>query len=286
MIEYKFGWTNADVPVIRQGTWMIESNREYDATNFAIESLQLGLDLGMTHIDTAEMYGNGTVEEIIGESIKGRREEVFLVNKVLPSNSSYNGTIKACERSLNRLKTDWLDLYLIHWSSSEYPVHETIRAMEKLVRDGKIRYIGVTNFNVKDLIEAEKSLRDKTIACNQVLYNPNSRGIERKLLPYCNSKKIAVVGYSPFGHGNIPPLQSDKGQLLAEIAEHHQRTPYQIILNFIINQVKIFTIPKTIDPKRIKENSESIDWNLTIDEITEINRIFLVPSRDIPLDMI
>lgn len=122
-----------------------------------------GLDLGMTHIDTAEMYGNGTVEEIVGEAIKERREEVFLVSKALPSNSSYNGTLKACERSLNRLKTDWLDLYLIHWPSSEYPVHETIRAMVKLVRDGKIRYIVVSNFDVKDLMEAEKSLHDETI---------------------------------------------------------------------------------------------------------------------------
>jgi diketogulonate reductase-like aldo/keto reductase len=242
---------------------MIECNRRHDATSLAIESIQLGLDLGMTHIDTAEMYGNGTVEEIVGKAIDGRREEVFLVSKVLPSNSSYDGTLRACERSLNRLKTDWLDLYLIHWPSSEYPIHETMRAMEKLVKDGKIKYIGVSNFDVENLMAAEKSLRDETIACNQVLYNLNSRGIERRLLPYCNSKKISVVGYSPFGHGNTPPLKSDKGQLLAEIAEHHQRTLYQVILNFIINQVKIFTIPKTINPKRIKENSESIGWSLT-----------------------
>jgi diketogulonate reductase-like aldo/keto reductase len=265
---------------------MIECNRRHDATSLVIESIQLGLDLGMTHIDTAEMYGNGTVEEIVGKAIDGRREEVFLVSKVLPSNSSYDGTLRACERSLNRLKTDWLDLYLIHWPSSEYPIHETMRAMEKLVKDGKIKYIGVSNFDVENLMAAEKSLRDETIACNQVLYNLNSRGIERRLLPYCNSKKISVVGYSPFGHGNTPPLKSDKGQLLAEIAEHHQRTLYQVILNFIINQVKIFTIPKTINPKRIKENSESIGWSLTKNEIREINRIFPVPSHDIPLDMI
>lgn len=265
---------------------MIESNRRHDATSLAIESIQLGLDLGMTHIDTAEMYGNGTVEEIVGKAIDGRREEVFLVSKVLPSNSSYDGTLRACERSLNRLKTDWLDIYLIHWPSSEHPIHETMRAMEKLVKDGKIKYIGVSNFDVEDLMAAEKSLRDETIACNQVLYNLNSRGIERRLLPYCNSKKISVVGYSPFGHGNFPSSNSINGRLLIEIAERHQKTPHQVVLNFIVNHTKIFTIPKTSKPERVKENSESVGWNLTEDEITDINRIFPVPAYDVPLDMI
>lgn len=286
MIKRKFGWINVDVPIIGQGTWMIEENQKHNARDIAVKSLQLGLDLGMTHVDTAEMYGNGTVEEIVGEVIKERREEVFLVSKVLPSNASYEGTLKACERSLRRLKTDWLDLYLIHWPSSDYPIKETLRAMEKLVKEGKIRYIGVSNFDLGDLREAENSLREETIACNQVLYNLNSRGIERKLLPYCNSKRIAVVGYSPFGHGSILHLKRNEVNLLIDIAEHHQKTPYQVILNFIVNYVGIFTIPKSNNPSRVKENSESTRWNLTDAEIAKINKIFPVPAYDSTLEVI
>ena len=148
MIKRKFGRTNIEVPVIGQGTWMIEGDRNTE--RLAIEALRLGLDLGMTHIDTAEMYGNGRVEEMVAEAITGRREEVFLVSKVLPSNASYEGTIRACERSLKRLKTDWLDMYLLHWPGA-HPIRETMRAMEKLVAEGLIRLIGVSNFDVEEL---------------------------------------------------------------------------------------------------------------------------------------
>ena len=157
----------------------------------------------MTHIDTAEMYGNGKAEELAGQAISGRREEVFLVSKVLPSNASYEGTIKACKRSLINLKTDYLDLYLLHWPST-YPIDETMRAMEKLVVDGLVKYIGVSNFNLKELQEAERMLQNERIVCNQVLYHLGYRAIERTILPYCTKQGIAVVGYSPFGHGNFP----------------------------------------------------------------------------------
>jgi diketogulonate reductase-like aldo/keto reductase len=287
VIKYKFGWTNVDVSVIGQGTWMmIEGNNDLQKYESAIKSLQLGLDLGMTHLDTAEMYGNGRVEQLVGQAIIGRREEVFLVSKLLPSNASYDGTLKACKRSLKRLKTDWLDLYLLHWSSLEHPIRETMRAMEKLVKEGLVRFIGVSNFDVEELKKAEGALQDQSIACNQVLYHLNSRGIERKLLPYCNSKRIAVVGYSPFGHGNFPSPNDNKGRLLAEIAERHHKTMHQIALNFIVNHTKIFTIPKTSNPKHVKEISESIEWNLTKKEIADINRLFPVPTFDGPLDMI
>ncbi|TVP40727.1 aldo/keto reductase [Candidatus Nitrosocosmicus arcticus] len=286
MTKRRFGSTNIDIPVIGQGTWMIEGNNDRYAHNLAIESLRLGLELGMTHIDTAEMYGNGVVEEMVRQAIMGRRDEVFIASKVLPSNASYYGTLKACERSLKRLNTDRLDLYLIHWPSSEHPIHETMRAMEKLVKEGLVRLIGVSNFDLEELKEAEHALQDETIACNQVLYHLNSRGIERKLLPYCHSKKIAVVGYAPFGHGNFPSSNSVKGRLLVEIAERHRKTPHQVVLNFIVNHTKIFTIPKTSKPERVKENGESVGWNLTEDEIADINRIFPVPAYDVPLDMI
>ncbi|WP_148685263.1 aldo/keto reductase [Candidatus Nitrosocosmicus hydrocola] len=286
MIKNTFGWTDVDVSAMGQGTWMIEGDNELQRNEFAIKSLQLGLDLGMTHIDTAEMYGNGIVERLVGQAINGRREEVFLASKVLPSNASYDGTLRACKRSLRRLKTNWLDLYLLHWPSLEYPIHETMHAMEKLVKEGLVRFIGVSNFNVEELKKAESALQDESIACNQVLYHLNSRGIERKLLPYCNSKKIALVGYSPFGHGNFPSPNSNKGQLLAEIAGRHHKTLHQVALNFMVNHTKIFTIPKANNLDHVKENSESICWSLTADEIADINRLFPVPKYDEPLDMI
>ncbi len=214
MIKRKFGWTDIEVLVIGQGTWLIEDNgsvgnHHHNNNNhqIAIKTLQLGLDLGMTHIDTAEMYGNGRAEELVGEAISGRREEVFLASKVLPSNASYEHTIKSCKQSLKRLNTDWLDLYLLHWPSGSHPISETMKAMEKLVADGLIRYIGVSNFGVVELKGAEKALRNERIACNQVLHHLGYRGIEKSILPYCAKQGIAVVGYSPFGHGSFfsPP---------------------------------------------------------------------------------
>ena len=286
MIKRKFGYTNIDVPIIGQGTWMIEGTNHRDTYNLTIESLQLGLDLGMNHIDTAEMYGNGMVEELVGRAIAGRREEVFLVSKVLPSNASYYDTLRACERSLKRLKTDWLDMYLLHWPSTNHPIYETMRAMETLVKEGLVKFIGVSNFDLEHLKEAERVLQNERIACNQVMYNLNSRGIEKSLLPYCNRKGISVVGYAPFGHGNFPSSNSDGGQVLVKIAERHQKTPHQVVLNFIVNHINIFTIPKTSRPQRVKENSDSVGWNLTKDDIVDINRVFPVPQHEVPLEMI
>ena len=179
MIKRNFGWTGVKVPVIGMGTWMIEGPQEVESR--AIEALRLGLDLGLTHIDTAEMYDNGRVEELVAEAIHDRREEVFLASKVLPSNASYKGTLRACIQSLKRLKTEWLDLYLLHWPGS-YPIRETMRAMEKLVEDGMIRFIGVSNFDVDQLDAAEKGLSKHRLACNQVLYHLGYRGIERHIL--------------------------------------------------------------------------------------------------------
>ena len=286
MFKRKFGWTKIDISVIGQGTWMIEGTNHRDTYNLAIESLQLGLDLGMNHIDTAEMYGNGMVEEIVGRAIAGRRDEVFLVSKVLPSNASYYDTLRACERSLKRLKTDWLDMYLLHWPSTNHPIYETMRAMETLVKEGLVKFIGVSNFDLEHLKEAERVLQNERIACNQVMYNLNSRGIEKSLLPYCNRKGISVVGYAPFGHGNFPSSNSDGGQVLVKIAERHQKTPHQVVLNFIVNHINIFTIPKTSRPQRVKENSDSVGWNLTKDDIVDINRVFPVPQHEVPLEMI
>jgi diketogulonate reductase-like aldo/keto reductase len=286
LLRRKFGWTGLNVPVIGMGTWMIEG-RSRDAERRAIEALHLGLDLGMNHIDTAEMYGNGRVEELVAEGVDGQREKVFLVSKVLPSNASYEGTLKACERSLKRLKTDFIDLYLLHWPSSQHPIEETMRAMEKLVDEGMIKFIGVSNFDVEQLREAQKALVKHRIACNQVLYHLAYRGIERELLPYCTENGIAIVGYSPFGHGNFLSSHSRGGKVLDEIAKRQNRTVRQVALNFLTRDSNLFTIPKAGNPDHIRDNSGAVgNWKLTDEDIAAIDRTFPLPRADKPLEMI
>jgi diketogulonate reductase-like aldo/keto reductase len=283
MIKRNFGRTGVEVPVIGMGTWMIDGSHEVERR--AVAALRLGLDLGLNHIDTAEMYGKGRVEELVAEAIKGRREEVFLVSKVLPSNASYEGTLKACRQSLKRLGTDWLDLYLLHWPGY-YPIRETMRAMEKLVDQGMIRNIGVSNFDVNELESAEFALSKYRLACNQVLYHLGYRGIERHVLPYCTKRGIAIVGYSPFGHGSFPHLQSPGGKVLSDIAKRHGRTPRQVALNFLTRHQCVFTIPKAGRPEHVKENSEGAGWDLTADDLLAIDRAFPAPHVDLPLETI
>lgn len=286
MLRRKFGWTGLDVPVIGMGTWMIEGRSRY-AERHAIEAVRLGLDLGMSHIDTAEMYGNGRAEELVAKAVDGQREHVFLVTKVLPSNASYEGTLKACERSLKRLNTEFIDLYLLHWPSSQHPIEETMRAMEKLVDEGMIRFIGVSNFDVEQLTEAQQSLKKYRIACNQVLYHLAYRSIELELLPYCAENSIAIVGYSPFGHGNFPSSHSRGGKVLAEIAKRHNRTVRQVALNFLTRDPNLFTIPKAGNPDHVRDNSGAVgDLTLTDEDIAAIDKMFPLPRGDESLKMI
>jgi diketogulonate reductase-like aldo/keto reductase len=304
MIRRKFGWTGVDVPIIGQGTWLIDSGgggigRRNNDNSLAVKSLQLGLELGMTHIDTAEMYGNGKAEELVGEAIAAaaaEREDVFLVSKVLPSNASYERTIKSCKQSLRRLNTNYLDLYLLHWPSGSHAISETMHAMEKLVSDGLVRYIGVSNFGIEELKGAERALRNERIACNQVLHHLGYRGIENSILPYCTEREIAVVGYSPFGHdgGLFSPFSSlqsndiQRRRLLEDIAKRHGKTPRQVVLNFLtsVHPTNIFTIPKASNPNHVRENSESVGWDLAEDEVASINEAFPVPDNEGPLEMI
>lgn len=278
-----FGSTGVEVPVIGQGTWMIEGSRE--AERRAIEALRLGLDLGLTHVDTAEMYGDGRAEELVAEAIAGRRDEVFLASKVLPSNASYGGTIRACERSLERLRTDRLDLYLLHWRGS-YPLEETMRAMEALVAAGKIRFIGVSNFDVEDLEEAQRALTKGRIACNQVLYHLGDRGIERRLIPYCAAEGIAVVGYSPFAQNGFPAPTSAGGKVLAAIGARHGKTARPVALNVLTRHPACFTIPKASRLEHVRENAGGAGWSLTPQDLAEIDRAFPPPDRDVPLGIL
>lgn len=280
MIRANFGWTGIEVPVIGQGTWTIESD-----PRGAVPALRTGLELGMTHIDTAEMYGSGRAEEIVADAIAGRRDEIFLVSKVLPSNASFEGTLRACEASLRRLRTDRLDLYLLHWPGS-HPIAETMRAFERLVSERMTRFIGVSNFDVEELAAAERALRHERLASNQVLYHLGDRGIERRLIPYCTERGIAVVGYSPFGHsGAFPSPRSRGGRVLAEIARRRGRTPRQVVLNFLTRD-GVFTIPKSGNPEHVRENAGGVGWRLEPEDIREIGRAFPAPDRDVPLGMI
>jgi diketogulonate reductase-like aldo/keto reductase len=214
----QFGPTRQNVSVIGQGTWYIDRGDR----GAAIAALRRGIELGMTHLDTAEMYGDA--ELVIAEAIAGKRDELFLVSKVLPSNASRKGTIAACERSLKRLNTDRLDCYLLHWRGS-HPLADTVAAFEELMRAGKIRSYGVSNFDVDDLDEMLEVAGEGKIACNQVLYHLKERAIEHAVIPWCARHNVAVVAYSPFGHNDFPSPKTRAGEVLQKIADHHRALP-------------------------------------------------------------
>jgi diketogulonate reductase-like aldo/keto reductase len=269
MEQRQFGLTGRPVAAVGQGTWYDEPGDR--AT--VIAALRRGLDLGMTHIDTAEMYGSGAAEEIIGEAIARRRDEVFLVSKVLPEHASRHGTIAACEASLARLQTDRLDCYLLHWRGS-HPLEETIAAFEQLRRAGKILSWGVSNFDVGDLEEARRIAGEGGFVCNQVLYHLKERAIEHAVLPWCEQHGIAVVAYSPFGHGDFPGPHTKGGGVLQEIAAAHQATPRQVALAFLIRRPMLFAIPKASRPEHVAENAGVGDLHLTGGEIGRIEEVF------------
>lgn len=249
-----------------------------------LNALRAGIELGMTHIDTAELYAGS--EEVVAEAIRGIRDKIFLVSKVLPSNASYKGTLRACDASLKRLNTDYLDVYLLHWWSSTHALGDTMRAMEELVAAGKIRYIGVSNFDVERLKQAQKALTRQKIVCNQVIYHLRSRAVENQVLPYCESQGIAVVGYSPFGQGDFPSPTSKQGKTLQAIGEPHGTTPRQVALNFLTRHKSLFTIPKASRVDHVPENAGGIGWTLNETELKLIDTVFPPPSKTAQLEMI
>lgn len=263
-----FGPTRRRVPVIGQGTWGMEHDREA-----AVAALRRGLDLGATHVDTAEMYGDGRVEEIVGEAIAGRRDEVFLASKVLPQNATYEGTLAACERSLERLGTDRLDLYLLHWPG-RHPLERTIAAFERLVEQGKTRAWGLSNFDAGDLEQARRIAGDGKIACNQVLYHLEERTIEHEVVPWCERNRVAVVAYSPFGSGRFPSRRSAGGRALEEIAAQHGATARQVALRFLTRRTSVFAIPKAASAEHVAENAAAAALTLSGEEVAALDRAF------------
>jgi diketogulonate reductase-like aldo/keto reductase len=264
-----FGSIDREVAVIGQGTWSLESR----SRNAAIDALRRGLDLGMTHFDTAEMYGSGAAERLIAAAIKGRRDEVFLVSKVLPENASRKGTTAACERSLARLETDRLDCYLLHWRG-EFPLEETFAAFEELHAQGKILSWGVSNFDTPDLDEARAIVGDGRIACNQVLYHLKERAIEHAVLPWCEEHGVALVAYSPFGHSDFPDPRSTGGRVLAEIAAAHGATPRQVALRFLLRRPSVFVIPKAARAEHAAENAGAGELRLSDADLARIDEAF------------
>jgi diketogulonate reductase-like aldo/keto reductase len=276
----RFDSTNFQVPVIGQGTWYNDD----DDREMAIAALRKGLDLGMTHIDTAEMYLDGEAEEWVGEAIAGGRDEVFLVSKVLPQNASRTGTLDACEASLSRLRTDHLECYLLHWRGP-FPLEDTIAAFEQLMREGKIRSWGVSNFDMPDMREAVEVADQSRPVCDQALYHIQERAIEHFVIPWCERHHVAVVAYSPFGHGHFPSTRTAGGRVLKDIALDHHATPRQVALAFLTRFPFVFAITKAANPEHVEENAGAGDLKLTEAEIRRIDEAFPLgpPPSHLPM---
>ena len=275
----RFGPLDASVPPIGQGTWQLEHHDRAEV----VRALGRGLDLGLTHVDAAEMYGDGKVEEMVAEAIEGRRDEVFLVSKVLPSNASRRGTVAACERSLRRLRTDRLDCYLLHWPSEQYPIEDTLAAFEELRRGGAIRSYGVSNFDEDLLRRAASFAGTAKIACNQVLYHLEERHADAGLIPLCEELGIAFVGYSPFGSGSFPSPQSRGGKVLAGVARAHGATRRQVALAFLTRRHSLFTIPRSSRVEHTEENAGALKLKLTPEQVARIDAAFPVRRhRELP----
>lgn len=266
-----------EMPVLGQGTWgMGEKAAERSAE---VAALRYGFDLGMTLVDTAEMYADGGAEEVVGEAMAGRRNEIVLVSKVYPWNATRGGMAAACARSLSRLRTDYLDVYLLHWRES-VPLEETLAGFEALKQAGKIRDFGVSNFDVDDMEEARGLQGGTAIATNQVLYNLKRRGIDLDLLPWCRERRIPIMAYSPLEHA---PRRILADTLLNAIADRHGATPAQVALAWVLRHPDVVAIPKAGRREHINENRGALDVRLTAADLAELDRAFPAPRRKIPL---
>lgn len=266
------------VPPLGLGTWHMGENAKRRAEEIA--AVRLGIELGMTVIDTAEMYGDGATEDLVGEAIAGRRAEVFLVSKVLPSHAKTAQTLAACAASLARLGTDHLDLYLLHWRE-DTPLRKTVDAFSRLVDGGKIRRWGVSNFELSDMEELLRVPGGSAVSCNQVLYNLSRRGIEYDLMPWCRERGIPIMAYSPIGQGQLLKRKAVKA-----IAVKHNATPAQVCLAWVLRQQDVIAIPKAGTSQHVRENQGALSLKLTDEDLRELDDAFPPPSEHQPLEML
>ncbi|MPR05737.1 aldo/keto reductase [Microvirga tunisiensis] len=266
------------VPALGQGTWQMAetaSRRKQE-----IEALRLGVELGMTLVDTAEMYGEGASEELVAEALVGQRDRLFLVSKVYPHNASRQGVVQACERSLRRLKTDRLDLYLLHWRGS-VPLEETVAGFEELRRSGKIRHWGVSNFDTDDMDELLRVPAGENCAANQVLYNVTRRGPEFDLIPWMTEHRMPLMAYSPIEQGRLP-----RGGVLQRIGQKYGASPFQIALAWLLQKPDVIAIPKASSPDHVRDNHRALEIRLSPEDLDAIDAEFPTPRRERPLEMI
>ncbi len=266
------------VPQFGLGTWHMGESRNRRADEVA--AVKLGVELGLTLIDTAEMYGNGVAEEIVADATPGIRDQLFIVSKVLPYNASQKGVIEACERSLKRLKTDRIDLYLLHWRGS-VPFADTLAAFERLKRDGKIRHHGVSNFGVSDMQEWVRLTGGNTVATNQILYNLSRRGPEFDLIPWCRERGITIMAYSPLEQGRML-----NNRTLQQVAQRHGATAAQVALAWLLRQEGMIVIPKATNLDHARENRTALDITLTDEDLAALDRGFPPPKGRTPLGML
>ncbi|MEI5906743.1 aldo/keto reductase [Bacillus spongiae] len=279
MLYRRLGNTSERIPAIGQGTWKYGENKSNEKQE--IEALRFGLENGLTLIDTAEEYGNGGAEKIVGQAIQDVRKDVFLVTKVSAKNCSYKGVLRAAEASLERLMTSQIDLYLQHWPSKQYEISETMGAMAELVNKGLVKYVGVSNFTPQLMKEAQHYLDSVPLISNQVVYHLNDRRMEKDVLPYCKENNITVMGYSPFGYApkvfgmnGFPEVGTMERDVLNSIAVKYNASAYQVALNWVLRQEQLITIPKALNMKHINDNLNALSWNLDKDDLEQLDDIF------------
>lgn len=280
-MEYReLGRTGWKVPVLGQGTWGIGGFYSKDDSKDAeaIVALKLGIELGMTLIDTAEAYGAGHSEEVVGKAIADSKAEVFVATKVSPEHLSYESVLRSARASLSRLNVKTIDLYQVHWPNPRIPIKETMRAMEKLVRDGLVRFIGVSNFSVIEMEEAMASLAREEVVSNQVEYSLLERSIENDILPFCEREGITVIAYSPLAHGKLsePKKHLDRQEVnvLQKLADKYGKTPSQIALNWVTRRPSAIAIPKAIKAEHVRENAGAAGWSMSLEDYEELSRVF------------
>ena len=265
-------------PALGMGTWYL--GEDPDGHDIQLDALRAGIDIGLTLIDTAEMYGDGAAEDLIGEAIEGRRDEVFLVSKVLPHHATFDGTVAACKASRRRLQTEWLDLYLLHWRG-DIPLAETVAAFEALKAAGAIRHWGVSNFDAGDMEDLVVVEGGENVETDQVLYNLARRGIEYDLMPWAEEEEMPLMAYSPIEQGRLLDAPA-----LANVAARHHVTPAQVALAWVLRHEEVIAIPKAASPAHVDENRAALDLHLSVQDIAHLSRAFPPPTSKVPLEML